>query len=219
MAPDTVARMEFDERVSTHEAAFNDSSSQTYSGLIFDFSDPRPEMISLEDIAVPLFKIERFNGHLGANWTLGHHSILVSRLMDHHELEALFHDASEAYTGDCPGPFKKLIRMAYKTFERPIERAIAQRFGLEFNQEADLSQCPWPKGIKAADILAQDIEATLFMPVSPHPKLISPGFKLERWHQTLVKDTFQMDANDFIQIAERLLEERQEMRPAQLAFR
>lgn len=152
------------------------TSSQTYGRRAFDFAAPTADMIFLDDIAVALYRAPRFNGHLDRFWSVGHHSELVATLLEGTpwEFEGLFHDASEAYTGDCPGPFKKLLGEAYKVWERPIEGAIAERFGLSY---------PWPKEVKRADVLAQDIEATAMLPGGPLPgNIVSEGFELESWH-------------------------------------
>ena len=57
------------------------------------------------------------------------------------KLEALFHDASEAYMCDMPSPLKKLCP-DYKVIEARVSKAIAERFGLMF---------PWPDNVIQAD--------------------------------------------------------------------
>jgi 5'-deoxynucleotidase YfbR-like HD superfamily hydrolase len=59
-------------------------------------------------------------------------------------LEALLHDAAEAYLGDLIRPLKLLPELggAYLKLERQLEACIAERFGLTY---------PWPATVKAAD--------------------------------------------------------------------
>ena len=47
------------------------------------------------------------------------------------KLAGLLHDASEAYIGDMPSPFKKLMP-DYKKLEDNLMKVIAQKFGFEY---------------------------------------------------------------------------------------
>ena len=177
------------------------TTSHTYSGIAFDFASPRSDMIDLQDIGRGLNGALRFNGHLTKRWTVLQHSILVSILTamktPKWRAEGVLHDSSEAYTGDCPGPLKKILGEAYKAIERPIEQAIAIKFNLEY---------PWPAEIKQADMLAQDIEAAMMHPAAS--QIIRQDFVLQKYQERLVESLIDYGAQDFIQYTTALLEER-----------
>lgn len=105
----------------------------TASGLPFWPLDPRPEDIRVLDIAVHLSRICRFGGALDPSipgiYSVAQHSVLVSYRCPENALEALMHDAAEAYIGDQVKPLK-LMMEDYQSFERLIERAVRERFGL-----------------------------------------------------------------------------------------
>lgn len=92
----------------------------TASGYPFWSLDPRPEDIRIEDIAAHLSRICRFGGALKEKafnaagsyefieiYSVAQHSVLVSqRVPQEFALEALLHDAAEAYVGDMVKPVK-----------------------------------------------------------------------------------------------------------------
>lgn len=121
---------------------------QTFSGLAFIPSDPKPEMIDIVDIAVALSRESRFNGHTRSFWAynVAQHSVFVSNIVPwEHRLWGLLHDASEAYLKDLTWSVKQEIRGAYKPMEEKTERVIAEKFGLPW---------PMPACIKDADNIA-----------------------------------------------------------------
>jgi 5'-deoxynucleotidase YfbR-like HD superfamily hydrolase len=120
---------------------------ETYSGQMFDILDPQPETIVIEDIAHALSQNCRFTGHTKYVYTVGQHSLLASYLVpDEYRLEALMHDASEAYVADLSRPLKHFtpVGPVYFPIEENIMQAIACKF--KFN---------WPmsEAVKRADNL------------------------------------------------------------------
>ncbi len=113
----------------------SDSWIQTYSGLRFDFINPHPSMIDIKDIAHSLANQCRFNGHCKEFYSVAEHSVhvatLVSKTNPELLMEALLHDAAEAYIGDMVSPLKAILP-EYKVIERRVEETIAARFGLQF---------------------------------------------------------------------------------------
>lgn len=107
---------------------------RTYSGIAFDLDDPRPEMVVIDDIAVALARLPRFLGHTFQPYNVAQHSLLVSNLCPEFPLEALLHDAHEAYVGDLTRPLKRLLETyapgVWKGLEGRIQAAIEKRFGL-----------------------------------------------------------------------------------------
>jgi|SRR5476651_472351 len=102
----------------------------TLSGAHFDYRDPQPESICIEDIATALSNECRFAGHLPQFYSVAQHSILTSRIVPPaFALEALLHDAAEAYCKDIPSPLKSLLP-DYQTIEAGIESIVRNKYGL-----------------------------------------------------------------------------------------
>lgn len=129
----------------------------TASGRAFWPKDPRPEEVTIEDIATHLSKQCRFNGACRGFYSVGQHSVIVSRGVEAmlrstqetgHTTErdvvmlslwGLLHDGAEAYCGDVIWPVKQdpVLKDAFKQIEGPIQRAVCDRFGLP-HEEPDI---------------------------------------------------------------------------------
>jgi 5'-deoxynucleotidase YfbR-like HD superfamily hydrolase len=105
---------------------------QTYSGKRVYPLDPRPENISIIDIAHALSQVCRFTGHVRYFLSVGQHSVLVSRVVPpEHALWGLLHDGSEAYLADLARPVKRQAAMSvYRDAEKRLMKAITDKFGL-----------------------------------------------------------------------------------------
>ncbi|HCL5402117.1 TPA: HD family hydrolase [Citrobacter freundii] len=107
---------------------------QTLSGKHFNYLDIQQDDIVIEDIATALSHICRFAGHLPEFYSVGQHSVLTSHLVPQEfALEALLHDAAEAYLQDIPSPLKRLLP-DYLVIEARVDAAIRQKFGLPTGQ-------------------------------------------------------------------------------------
>ncbi|WP_337237689.1 HD family hydrolase [Proteus faecis] len=96
----------------------------------FYYLDVRIEDIDIQDIASGLANECRFNGQIDNFYSVAQHSVYVSYLVaPEYALEALLHDASEAYVKDLPSPLKKLLP-EYKLIELRVEKMIRKKFGL-----------------------------------------------------------------------------------------
>jgi hypothetical protein len=103
---------------------------QTRSGSFLDFRNPDPDTICIEDIAHALALTNRYNGHTPFPYSVAQHSVLASLVAPPGlELQALMHDAQEAYVGDMPSPLKKLLP-GYQMIEFKLEDVIRKKFGL-----------------------------------------------------------------------------------------
>lgn len=105
--------------------------AQTYTGKQFWPLDPKPEEVNLKDIAHALASQCRFNGHSINFYSVAQHCVLVSKIVNPEQaLAALFHDASESYTGDIVSPLKKFLPPEFKEIELKIEKVIFGYFGI-----------------------------------------------------------------------------------------
>lgn len=120
---------------------------RTFTGKLVYPMDLKVGDICIEDIAHGLSRVCRFAGQCAGFMSVAEHSVAVARIVmttdPQHALEALLHDASEAYLGDMPRPIKHMPEMQpYRDAEARAEAAIAQKFGLVY---------PIPQTVKDAD--------------------------------------------------------------------
>lgn len=103
------------------------------------------------DIALALGRMPRYAGHTDRPYSVAQHSMMVADLVRPElRLQALIHDASEAYLIDLPSPIKGHFP-EYKDIEARADAAIYEAFGVH-----DWSQ---NKGeIKQADKVALAVE-------------------------------------------------------------
>lgn len=126
----------------------------------FDLADPRPEDISLADIARALSRINRFTGHGYRMISVARHSVNCYAESTRRGLPldvrrlALMHDAAEAYVGDVSRPLKQLLP-EYKRIEARVWSAVVARFGLSEVLPAE---------VKEIDNLALISEAAILFP-------------------------------------------------------
>ena len=113
----------------------------TASGMVVDLKNPTTDMIDIKDIANSLSKMCRFGGHTNQFYSVAQHSILVSFLMREGEgkygLEALLHDASEAYLGDVVKPLKVILGSGYASMERRFENVIGNKYNLSMSPDCE----------------------------------------------------------------------------------
>ena len=133
------------------------------SGRRLDLLDPSPLDVEIEDIAVGLARVARWNGQTSGDWafSVAQHCLLVEGLLARFRKDvpitwrrfALLHDAPEYVIGDLITPFKNALSGDYREIEQRLMQAIRQRFGL--------TRLPKPAEnlIKRADRAAAYIEA------------------------------------------------------------
>ena len=106
----------------------------TYTHKKFWPLDPHCDDVCIEDIAHALSLICRFGGHCREFYSVAQHSILVAGLVAMVEpeftLEALMHDAAEAYLGDFIRPIKRMVP-ELSLWEVRVMGAIRRGFGLK----------------------------------------------------------------------------------------
>lgn len=103
---------------------------QTLTGKHINFLNINPDDIVIEDIATALSNCCRFAGHLPEFYSVAQHSVLTSLLVSpEFALEALLHDAQEAYVCDIPSPLKRMLS-DYRQIENYVESVIRKKYGL-----------------------------------------------------------------------------------------
>lgn len=166
---------------------------RTASGCRFDYLDPRPEQIEIEDIAHALASIPRYVGHSPLPVSVAEHSVRVCRILPRKlQLVGLMHDATEAYVLDLPSPLKALLP-DYQAIEKRVWAAIAARFSLPLE---------FPAEIKAADRVVLATEVCCYFPQMQRDLPAAPPPLREDWSapwdRALAKEQF-LDAFDALQ--------------------
>lgn len=152
----------------------------TRSGRNFNPLSPCAEDVLIDDIAHALAFQCRFNGHTREFYSVAQHSVMVAGLVPKHLwMDALLHDAAEAYLGDVVTPVKAAIP-DFEKMEARVIAAINHRFGLSTELSAHDRYL-----IKRADLIALATEKRDLMPNArgeweclgdavAHPSLIAP---------------------------------------------
>jgi len=122
------------------ENLFTTNCIRTNSGINFNVFEPTLEMICIEDIAHSLSNQCRFGGHLPEFYSVAQHCLMCSSLVSpKYKLQALLHDASEAYLLDIPTPIKNRLDN-YKVIEDRLMILISQKFGFKYPLEPDVKE-------------------------------------------------------------------------------
>lgn len=108
---------------------------ETISGKVIAIPNTGLSQIDIFDIAHALSYQPRFAGHTKQFYSVAEHSINVAKLVPREwKLQALLHDATEAYLCDIPTPFKAMMPQ-YKELEKHLWYAIAKRFGVPYEMD------------------------------------------------------------------------------------
>jgi hypothetical protein len=147
----------------------------TASGYVLDLANPNAAGLPAEDIARALAYQPRWCGATRQFYSVAEHCVMVSRLVpEAFAYDGLWHDCSEAFTGDWPTPLKAhLGRDEIRRKLAPIEAALEERFGFRGHLAA----------VKKADLIAMATELRDLLPPawmdwghlpSPHEDVICP---------------------------------------------
>jgi 5'-deoxynucleotidase YfbR-like HD superfamily hydrolase len=157
---------------------------QTYSGKAIDVLNLNPNDICIEDIAHALSLTNRYGGHTPIPYTVGMHSILCSGAIRNRDyaLEALMHDAAEAYIGDMTRPIKMLDQANFfRELEDKIYNMVANKYGFS---------SPMSSEVNEIDKVMLYVEADLFFPVEDRPF----DWQIDNWF-----DATKYDKDDILQ--------------------
>lgn len=134
---------------------------QTYTGKRFDPLAPEAKSVTIIDIAHALSNMPRFGGHAKRFYSVAQHSLLVKEIAPPEDgLQALLHDATEAYLMDLPRPIKYSPELIfYREAEEVLHQEIMWHFGLS---------AVIPDSVLHADRFALKLEANWHMsPMDP----------------------------------------------------
>ena len=165
----------------------------TGSGQHFYFCNSGPDIVYIEDIALALSNLCRFTGHLDEFYSVAQHSVLARYLVpSEFALEALLHDASEAYCNDIAAPLKALLP-DYRGIEKWVEGLISQKFGTPETISPEVKQADLIMlATERRDLfIDDDTEWAILRGIQPtneftiNPLLPRQARKLfmERWHE------------------------------------
>ena len=145
----------------------------TYTGKSFDFLNPKPEMVCIEDIAHSLAYQCRYTGHTRQFYSVAQHCVLMAENKDlpGDPLAKLLHDAAEAYIGDIAKPWKNLLMVKNPKnidqhfgllwvgdFEDKIQKIIGLALGVDLSHSTE---------VKESDIRMMATEVRDLMPEMP----------------------------------------------------
>jgi hypothetical protein len=190
----------------------------TWTGKEFDFSDPKPEMICIEDIAKALSCICRYTGHCNGFYSVAQHSVLMAYLTEFDgygtPLQRLLHDSAEAYTGDIAKPWKDFLFLDSKlgisksatkfaTLEKRILKVIGEALDVDLS---DIRQIKTVDNIMLAtesrDLMLPKSQA-LFAPWIDEAGVSPLDYPMEPWGWNQSYEIFLRCYNEFKQADKR----------------
>lgn len=140
----------------------------SYSGEYFYIDHPDLNTYDIEDIAHSLSNICRWNGHCRYFYSVAEHSIACAEMApEEYQLEALLHDAAEAYIGDIPKPIKNHFPQI-----KAVEDKLLERIFRKYN-------CRWP--------LPPEVHEVDLRMLVTEALEIMPNFDAEIWGLTGVQ--------------------------------
>jgi hypothetical protein len=134
----------------------------TRSGLQFNFANPQPGMVVLDDVAHALANLNRYTGHTGYAYSVAQHSVAVSRYLEITgapliiQLAGLLHDAHEAYFGDISAPMKEFLK--FRTIGNIVAGTVFEALGLK---DAGLDGVAGSPGAQALGLTAEALDTII----------------------------------------------------------
>lgn len=149
---------------------------QTVSGTLFFILDPKPEDVSIYDIAHNLSMQCRYNGALPQFYSVAQHCVYVAEYMEARGirnrrcLKALLHDSHEAYIGDIVTPLK-VVLPDYQQIEQKIDNAIFDKFDVPRGFDKMIKEAD--KAVFATEV--RDLRGEHgYIPYPAAPKIMEP---------------------------------------------
>lgn len=111
----------------------------THSGILFNLLDPDPDDILIEDIAVHLSRIARWNGGTHQFYSVAEHCCRCCDFADlDDKLMMLLHDSEEAYWGDTITTVKSILKKVAPEITdmmKALRMMIFSKFGVNTDVE------------------------------------------------------------------------------------
>lgn len=99
------------------------------SGKRFDYGNMSADAVDIQDVAWSLANTCRYRGMTPVHYSVAEHSVSCSYLVPPHlALQALLHDAAEAYMADVPGPLKEYLP-DFRAMEKAVEAVVLPALG------------------------------------------------------------------------------------------
>lgn len=150
----------------------NDGSGyyiRTFTGKKLYWANVEDHDYDIRDIAHALAMKCRWSGHTKKFYSIAQHSVFVSHFVPaSQQLEALLHDASEAYMPDFPSPLKWYLLSQGFTQLKLIEKRVAKGIEKKFMLAPDHAI------IKHADTIALSTEHRDLMPIGGEADWMGP---------------------------------------------
>lgn len=128
----------------------------SYAGFSYNLLEFTPEMVNKSFIIESLSKIHRYNGQYESveGYSVAQHCVMMAESIllvtgdPNQAREALWHDGSEAYTGDMVRPLKHILGDAFSEIETTIEKAISDVLDIRYPyspivKEVDMNICQY----------------------------------------------------------------------------
>lgn len=147
----------------------------TYRGTRWYLTDPDAAEIDIVDIAHSLANLCRWVGHTKSHFSVAQHSVIIEMTLEDpvHRLQALLHDAPEAYLGEVSRPLKGVLGHAYKDLEYKTWVQVARKFLLPVQLDPAIKQRDY--------MITLDEKDLLFLPeISSDPMFQDSQFGIAR---------------------------------------
>lgn len=172
---------------------------QTYSGLLIDPLELRPEDVRIEDVAHALALRNRWNCATLEPLSVAQHSVLVARVLSsrHGPIAALcglLHDVGEYVLPDVPAPLKDVVVFHRDGGQVPFAAAEA-RIRLAAIEGLGLSRLGDPErhsAVRGADLLVRAAEGRelLKYPQDWADAAVQYTDRVVPWHWKLARENF-----------------------------
>lgn len=111
---------------------------RTFTGRFVNVFNPEPYTIEIRDIAHALSNLCRFGGHTRVFYSVAQHCVQCAGLVrSRYKLQALLHDAAEAYLIDVPKPLKYRYP-GYEEMENKVMTVIARKYRFQYPVAAEV---------------------------------------------------------------------------------
>jgi hypothetical protein len=114
----------------------------THSGILFNLLNPDPDDILIEDIAVHLSRIARWNGGTHQFYSVAEHCCRCCDAAEGEDkLMMLLHDAEEAYWGDIISTVKSILKKVAPEITdkmKALRVLIFEKFGIPILDKIDV---------------------------------------------------------------------------------